>query len=68
VLPPSLVTSLITVDTFALSMAMASLGITTHVSAIRAAGIKPLALGGTLFAWLIVGGFAINAVVSTVLG
>jgi uncharacterized membrane protein YadS len=44
-------------------MAMAALGLTTHVSAIREAGIKPLLLGGVLFVWLILGGGLINALV-----
>lgn len=63
-LPTPLVTAAINVDTFVLAMAMAALGITTHVSAIRTAGIKPLMLGALLFAWLIVGGLAINAGIS----
>jgi uncharacterized membrane protein YadS len=47
-------------DTVLLAMAMAALGLTTHISAIRAAGAKPLWLGAVLFVWLIVGGGAIN--------
>jgi uncharacterized membrane protein YadS len=46
---------------------MAALGVTTHVSAIRTAGIRPLALAALLFAWLVLGGFAINAGVSALL-
>lgn len=42
-------------------MAMAALGPTTHVWAIRQAGVRPLALTARLFAWLIGGGLAINA-------
>jgi len=49
------------VDNAMLAMAMAALGLTTHFSAIRQAGLKPLALAGLLFAWLIAGGLAINA-------
>ena len=60
VLPQPLVAGATEVDTFLLAMAMAALGLTTHVSAIRTAGIKPLALATVLFAWLIVGGLAIN--------
>ena len=45
-------------------MAMAALGLTTHMSAIRRAGIKPLLLAGLLFCWLIAGGAAINHVVA----
>lgn len=49
-------------------MAMAALGLTTRVSAIRAAGIKPLALAAVLFGWLIAGGFAINVLVESLVG
>lgn len=49
------------IDTVLLAMAMAGLGLTTHVSAIRKAGIKPLALTAVFFVWLVCGGFAINA-------
>ena len=55
----------IDIDTAMLAMAMAALGLTTHISAIRYAGIKPLALAALLFAWLIGGGIAINAGVTT---
>jgi uncharacterized integral membrane protein (TIGR00698 family) len=57
----------ITFDTIILAMAMAALGVTTHVTAIRTAGIRPLALAALLFAWLIFGGGIINAGVSAVL-
>jgi uncharacterized integral membrane protein (TIGR00698 family) len=53
-----------TFDTFILAMAMAALGLTTQAAAIRTAGVRPLALAGILFAWLIVGGVAINVGVS----
>jgi uncharacterized integral membrane protein (TIGR00698 family) len=52
------------IDTVMLAMAMAALGLSTHVSAIRQAGAKPLALAALLFVWLVAGGFAINAAVS----
>jgi uncharacterized integral membrane protein (TIGR00698 family) len=60
VLPKPLVAGAIELDTFLLAMAMAALGLTTHVSAIRTAGVKPLALATVLFGWLVVGGMAIN--------
>jgi uncharacterized integral membrane protein (TIGR00698 family) len=66
-LPQSTRTALVDVDTFILAMAMASLGLTTHVSAIRKAGIKPLLLGGVLFIWLILGGGLINDLVARTL-
>lgn len=61
ILPEPVVNAAIEVDTVMLAMAMAALGLTTHISAIRNAGIKPLALAALLFAWLIGGGIAINA-------
>jgi len=68
VLPKSMVGAAVNLDTVILAMAMAALGVTTHISAIRAAGVKPLALAASLFAWLILGGGAINAGISAVLG
>jgi uncharacterized integral membrane protein (TIGR00698 family) len=59
-LPEAVRRSAIDFDTFILAMAMAALGLTTHVSAIRKAGIKPLVLAGILFVWLIGGGFVVN--------
>jgi uncharacterized integral membrane protein (TIGR00698 family) len=64
VLPHSFVSAAIDVDTLILATAMAALGVSTQVSAIRAAGIKPLGLAALLFGWLIFGGFAINTGVS----
>jgi len=63
-LPHAVVGSAIDLDTFLLAMAMGSLGLTTHLSAIHRAGMKPLLLGALLFVWLIVGGALINHVVT----
>ncbi|WP_213993587.1 YeiH family protein [Sodalis sp. dw_96] len=62
-LPARVVDPLITLDTAMLAMAMAALGLTTHVGAIRRAGLKPILLAGLLFIWLIIGGGAINQLV-----
>lgn len=59
-LPNSVVQMLITLDTILLAMAMAALGVTTHVSALKKAGAKPLMMALVLFIWLMVGGGAIN--------
>ncbi|MES2186715.1 MAG: YeiH family protein [Pseudomonadota bacterium] len=59
-LPASVVGWILDLDTVLLAMAMAALGLTTHFSAIRNAGLKPLALAATLFLWLVVGGCAVN--------
>jgi uncharacterized integral membrane protein (TIGR00698 family) len=59
-LPTQLVSILTGVDTVLLAMAMAALGLTTHASSVKKAGIKPLLLAVMLFGWLIVGGALIN--------
>ena len=64
---PSIVSTVADVDTVMLAMAMAALGLTTHVSAIRQAGIRPLALAALLFIWLIAGGLAINLGLTAIL-
>ncbi len=63
VLPTQLVQFLVQVDTILLAMAMAALGLTTHLSAVRKAGLKPLLLALVLFVWLIIGGALINKLV-----
>ncbi len=68
ILPKSITSPAISLDTFILAMAMAALGVTTHASAIRKAGLKPLALASLLFAWLILGGFTINRGISALIG
>ncbi|AJP49552.1 membrane protein [Rugosibacter aromaticivorans] len=67
-LPRDLVADAISLDTWLLAMAMAALGLTTHLSAIRRAGIKPLLLAMLLFAWLVIGGVAINCFVMALFG
>lgn len=63
-LSPRLLSAATTADTVLLAMAMAALGLTTQLAALRAAGPKPLLLGAVLFVWLIAGGGAINALVN----
>ena len=66
-LPNSVVQMLITLDTILLAMAMAALGVTTHVSALKKAGAKPLMMALVLFIWLIVGGGAINLAIHSLM-
>lgn len=66
-LPNRVVQMLITLDTVLLAMAMAALGVTTHVSALKKAGAKPLLMALVLFVWLIVGGGAINLVIHSIM-
>lgn len=60
-LPQAWVAQLIALDNLLLAMAMGALGLTTHLSAIRRAGSKPMVLATALFAWLLVGGTLINS-------
>jgi len=62
-LPRALVVHINDVDNVLLAMAMAALGISTHFSSIRTAGVKPLMFAAVLFGWLIVGGALINTLV-----
>ncbi len=67
-LPPALVDALLVIDAALLATAMAALGLTTHVSALRRAGTRPLALAALLLVWLAVGGLAINLAVPALAG
>jgi uncharacterized integral membrane protein (TIGR00698 family) len=66
-LPADWVSAAVNVDTAVLAMAMAALGLTTHRSAIGNAGLRPIALGALLFAWLIIGGAVVNTVIGRIL-
>ncbi len=59
-LPQRVIATAITIDTLLLAMAMAALGLSTHIGALRQAGLRPMLLGSALFVWLILGGGAIN--------
>lgn len=55
-LPEAVVEALKFIDVILLTMAMAALGLTTHVKALKHAGIKPMLLGAVIFVWLIMFG------------
>lgn len=63
-LPHRLVAFLIAIDNWLLAMAMAALGLTTHVSALRQAGSKPLLLGLIVMVWLVAGGGMIETLLA----
>jgi uncharacterized integral membrane protein (TIGR00698 family) len=67
-LPAALVSWVTQLDTLLLAMAMAALGLRTHVGAIRQAGVKPLLLAAALFIFLAVGGYGVNRMVTQWLG
>ncbi|QWP79303.1 YeiH family putative sulfate export transporter [Lysobacter sp. K5869] len=59
-LPAAAKAAIIQIDTVLLAMAMAALGLRTHIGAIKQAGAKPMLLAAILFATLTVGGYALN--------
>ncbi len=67
-LPTEWVNILVQIDTILLMAAMAGLGLTTNVSTVKQAGLKPLLLGALVFIWLVVGGFVINLLLYHLLG
>jgi len=67
-LAPGLNRLVMQLDTLLLAMAMAALGLTTHLSAIRNAGVRPIILGALLFGWLVVGGALVNGALGRLLG
>lgn len=60
--------ALLQLDTVLLAVAMAALGWASSLRLMRQAGIKPLLLGALLFAFLLVGGYGINRLVTVLLG
>jgi uncharacterized integral membrane protein (TIGR00698 family) len=62
-LPRPWLEPLLQLDNLLLAMAMGALGLTTHVSAIGRAGVRPLLLAALLLGWLVAGGALINGLV-----
>jgi uncharacterized integral membrane protein (TIGR00698 family) len=67
-LPAAAVARLTELDTLLLATAMAALGLHTQLGAMRRAGVRPLLLAASLFVFLVVGGYAINRLVSHLFG
>ncbi|MDD2791070.1 MAG: YeiH family protein [Sulfurimonas sp.] len=54
------------IDTFLLTMAMTALGMGTIFSKFKGLGLAPLYTAGSMFIWLVVGGFVITKVVTAI--
>jgi uncharacterized integral membrane protein (TIGR00698 family) len=67
-LPAPLHAVLLQLDAVLLALAMAALGWSTQARMLKAAGLRPLLLGGLLFVFLVCGGYVVNRVVTAVLG
>lgn len=59
-LPAAWKSAIVQIDTVMLAMAMAALGLRTHLGAIKQAGAKPMLLAAILFGVLTIGGYALN--------
>lgn len=66
-LPQGLVDFIVKIDGLLLIAAMTALGLTTHVKAIKQAGVTPLILGLLIYVWLTLGGFAVNMTMQALL-
>ncbi len=67
-LPPIVVDWLNELDLLLLAMAMGALGLRTHAGEIRRAGLRPLLLAATLFVFLMLGGYAVNRIITQWMG
>lgn len=65
ILPAKLVENINYLDTFALTMAMAALGLETRMSRMRQAGARVLVLAALLFVWLLVGGYGVTLLLTS---
>ena len=54
------------IDTFLLTMAMTALGMGTIFSKFKGLGLAPLYTAGSMFVWLVVGGFIVTKAVTSV--
>ncbi|MET0184247.1 MAG: YeiH family protein [Achromobacter sp.] len=59
VIPADVLTAVRRLDVFALTMAMTALGMETRFASIRQAGPRVMVLGLILYAWLLIGGYAV---------
>ncbi len=58
--PQNIVSVINEIDTFLLTMAMTALGMGTIFAKFKGLGLAPLYTGGTMFLWLIIGGFLVT--------
>ncbi len=62
--PHNIVSVINEIDTFLLTMAMTALGMGTIFAKFKGLGLAPLYTAGSMFVWLVVGGFIVTKVVT----
>lgn len=63
IVPQNIVEIINEIDTFLLTMAMTALGMGTIFAKFKGLGLAPLYTAGTMFIWLVVGGFVVTKIV-----
>ena len=63
IVPENIVSVINEIDTFLLTMAMTALGMGTIFSKFKGLGLAPLYTAGSMFVWLVVGGFIVTKLV-----
>ena len=64
--PHNIVAIINQIDTFLLTMAMTALGMGTIFAKFKGLGLAPLYTAASMFAWLVVGGFVVTKVVTSI--
>ncbi|NNM54910.1 MAG: YeiH family putative sulfate export transporter [Spirochaetales bacterium] len=67
IIPKPVVDVILMLDTFLLTMAMTALGLETSAAKFRQAGLRPFLLALALWVWLLVGGYGVMQLVTTVI-
>ncbi len=65
--PHAIVGTINQIDTFLLTMAMTALGMGTIFSKFKGLGLAPIYTAGSMFLWLVFGGFVVTKVVTAIL-
>jgi uncharacterized integral membrane protein (TIGR00698 family) len=63
--PQDIVNQINIIDTFLLTMAMTALGMGTRFAKFKGLGLAPIYTAGTMFLWLVIGGFIITKLVTS---
>jgi len=66
-IPQNIVDVINEIDTFLLTMAMTALGMGTIFAKFKGLGLAPIYTAGTMFGWLVIGGFLITKIVVEIL-
>jgi len=66
IVPQNVVGLINEIDTFLLTMAMTALGMGTIFSKFRGLGLAPIYTAGSMFIWLVVGGFIVTKTIVTI--